>query len=130
MKKTFILILTVLFCITVTAQKSKVKYKPKGTWNFENSTAPPGYSTGTVEIKRSKKLYTVTFLFSGNAENYLAENVSFRGDSLQFSLNIQGMDMTSKAKFVQKDQIDGETYVMGTSVPFTLTRAKATVKSK
>jgi len=130
MKRTVILIIMVLFCVTLSAQRSRVKYNPKGTWKFENSAAPPGYSTGTVEIKHSKKIYLVTFVFDQNAENYPAEDVSFSGNTLQFTLTIQGMAMKCEAKFVEKNRIDGETYVMGTSVPFTLTREKSGAKSR
>jgi hypothetical protein len=114
----------VLFCVTLTAQKSTGRYNPKGTWKFENTAAPPGYSTGVVEIKHVKKQYSVTFSFADNGETYKAEDVTFKKDSLQFSLTVQGMAMACKSKFEGADKIAGETYVMGTSVPFLLTRER------
>lgn len=130
MKRAIVLIITVLFCVSLSAQKSRVKYNPKGTWRFENSAAPAGYSSGIIEIKYAKKKYSIQFSFSENKEKYEAEEVSFKKDSLQFSLDIQGMAMTCKSKFEQADKITGETFVMGTNVPFTLIRDRTKSKSK
>ena len=129
MKRMIILIIMVLVCGSLSAQKSRVRYNPKGKWNFENSAAPPGYSKGIVKIEHAKKKYSVTFSFSENGENYQAEDVVFKKDSLQFSLNVQGMAMACRAKFEDKDNIKGETYVMGTSVPFIITRDKTGLKT-
>jgi hypothetical protein len=125
MKKTVFLIISVLICFTLSAQKAKARYNPKGKWKFENSYAPAGYSEGIVEIKHAKKKYSVSFLFSGNPEVFLAEDVKFKNDSLQFSLNIMGMAMSCKSRFEHKDKITGQTFVMGTSVPFELERDKS-----
>ena len=125
MKKAFLLVITILICFTLSAQKGKTRYNPKGKWKFENSSAPSGYTEGIVEIKHAKKQYSVSFLFTGVNEIYKAENVKFKNDSLQFSLNVHGMAMDIKSRFEQKDQLAGRTFVMGTSVPFELTRDKS-----
>jgi hypothetical protein len=55
MKKTIVIIIMALVCASLPAQNLKSRNKPKGTWKFENISAPQGYSTGIVEIKHARK---------------------------------------------------------------------------
>lgn len=130
MKRTIILIITVLFCVSLPAQKSGSRYNPKGRWKFENTSAPAGYSTGIVEIKHAKKKYSVSFIFTEINEVYQAESVSFKNDSLNFTLTIQGLTMPVRSRFEKRDIITGESNVMGNSMPFRITRDKTRTKSK
>ncbi len=130
MKRTVLIVMILISCLSLQAQKSKGKHDPKGLWKFENTSAPGGYSTGTVEIKYAKKVYSVLFTFPSVNEAYKAEDVSFMNDSLKFSLTVQGMQMTCRSKFEQADVIAGETLVMGNAVPFLITRDKSGKKTK
>lgn len=123
MKRIFILIIVVLACIDLSAQKSKVKYKPAGLWNFEAPAAPEGYTTGVIEITKVSKKLSMKMSFSGNDYKY-PEDIRFEKDSLQFYLNVDGTDVTFKSKFEQSDKISGIAFTSGGSVPFVLTREK------
>ncbi len=130
MKRAFIFILVALACFDLSAQKSKVKYKPVGKWTFEAPTAPERYTAGAIEITIAKKKYSVTMSFTGNDYKYPAEDIKFEKDSLQFYLNVDGTDVTFKSKFEQPNKISGVAFTNGGSVPFALTRENYKIKSR
>jgi hypothetical protein len=130
MKRAIILIIVAMTCITLSAQKQKVKYNPKGQWTFEAPAAPEGYTTGTVEINYTKKKHSATIAFTGNEYKNPIDDVKFAKDSLQLFINIQGSDITFKSKFEQPDKMTGIASAEGGSVPFTLTRDKSKSKSQ
>ena len=71
MKRAFILILVVLACFDLSAQKSKVKYKPAGQWTFEAPTAPERYTAGVIEITKANKKYSIKCHLQGMIINIL-----------------------------------------------------------
>ena len=130
MKRVFILILVSLVCFSLSAQKSKVKYKPAGLWAFEAPAAPEGYTTGSVEIIIAKKKYSVSISFTGNDYKHPAEDIKFGKDSLQFYVNVDGTDVNFKSKFEERDKISGVAFTSGGNVWFVLTREKDKTKAR
>lgn len=127
MKRTAIIFFLVLMTVSVSAQTVNNAKDPAGKWKFDAPYAPEGFTTGLVEIKFAEEKYSVTLMFSANAEYILpCDKVKFANDTLTFNLYLDTEDIAFTLKFDEADKMSGKAVHSGGEVPLTLTREKKT----
>ena len=127
MKRTAILLFLAAVCMSLSGQASSSAKDPVGKWKFDAPYAPEGFTTGTVEIKFAEEKYSVTLMFSSNAEYILpCDKVKFEKETLTFNLYLDTEDIAFTLKFDEADKMSGKAVHSGGEVPLTLTREKKT----
>jgi len=118
------LIMVVAVVSSLSAQKAKVTYEPKGKWLFEAPYAPEGFTSGTIEVGNAENKLTVMMAFTGNEAKMPLENVKFVNDTLTASLALEGESISISLKFEEADKMAGKAVYSQGEVPLTMTREK------
>lgn len=71
-----------------------------GTWNYYAPYAPYGYQNGVIIVGSTGNQSSVSLSFENSDTRISADNVKVSGDSLRFSVNVQGdsVDVLLKLK--------------------------------
>jgi len=109
MKKLISLALLIILSYSFsTAQTSKVKKNPVGTWKFEAPYAPEGYSSGKITVALSDQKYSALLTFTGSDYKITGESVKFENDSLLFSVYLEGESISVKMKMEDTLKMTGK----------------------
>jgi hypothetical protein len=123
MKKLILISLLLAFILpSLSAQSSKVKKDPVGTWKFEAPYAPEEYKAGKIEVTLTDKKYSATMGFSGSESKMAGDRVKFESDTLSFSISLEGQDVTVKLGFIDESKMAGKAVYTEGAVPLSLTR--------
>ena len=120
----FVFILVVACFSSVSAQKSKIAYEPKGNWLFTAPYAPEGFTSGTLEIGTAEKKLSAVMAFTGTENKMPLENVKFENDTLSAVLPLDGEIVSLILKFDEADKISGKAVYSQGEVPLSMTRDK------
>jgi hypothetical protein len=124
MKKSFLSFILILFVsvFTLNAQSNTKKVNPVGTWKFEAPAAPEGYTSGTITIGIAEKQHTASMSFSGSEYKIPGEMVKFAGDSLQFTVYVEGSDVNVFMRLEPNNKMTGKAVYSEGEVPITATK--------
>jgi hypothetical protein len=127
MKKNFlVLIILSLFIVSAAAQSvSATKNNPVGIWKFDAPYAPEGYTTGTIVVGFAEQKFTTTMSFTGTEYKIPGENVKTPGDSVLFSVYLEGQDIKVMLKLESGTKMSGKAVYSEGEVPLTLTKVLA-----
>jgi hypothetical protein len=127
MKKNFIVLVVItLFIVSASAQSSNTpKNNPAGTWKFEAPYAPEGYTTGTIVITFVDQKTATTMSFTGSEYKLPGEKVKTPGDSVLFSIYLEGQDIKVLLKLESETKMTGKAVYSEGEVPLILTRVLA-----
>jgi hypothetical protein len=129
MKKVTIIVVFLFAVLAVTtAQTTKAKVDPVGSWKFDAPYAPEGYTTGTIVIGLVEKKHTATMSFTGSEYKLTGENVKVENDSASFSVYIEGQDIKVTLKGDGDSKMTGKAVYTEGEVPLTLTKTPAPSK--
>jgi hypothetical protein len=124
MKRSTILFLFLIIGITsVSAQNTKSKIDPQGTWKFEAPSAPEGYTSGTIVIGKAEQKPTATMAFTGSDYKLTGEKVLVDNDTLTFSVYLDGQDIKVSLKIENTTKMSGKAVHSEGEVPLTLTKS-------
>jgi hypothetical protein len=115
MKKNF-LVLIILSLFIVSAV---------GSWKFDAPYAPEGYTTGTIVVGFAEQKFTTTMSFTGTEYKIPGENVKTPGDSVLFSVYLEGQDIKVMLKLESGTKMSGKAVYSEGEVPLTLTKVLA-----
>jgi len=123
MKKPLILTLLIVFSLHVlTAQGTRIKKDPVGTWKFEAPYAPEEYTSGTITVGIADKKYNASMSFTGNEYKIPGEKVKFENDTLYFSIYVETENVAVSLKIVDATNMAGKAVYSEGEVPLTLTK--------
>jgi hypothetical protein len=126
MKNSYCLILILLFIPVMKMQGQGNEKKPDitGTWKFEAPYAPEDYKSGTLffVIAEKEKKLTASMSFTGSEYKMPAGNVTQKGDSIMFSININGENVNMFLKKLSDTQMTGKAVYSEGEVPLTLAK--------
>lgn len=124
MKNKFLSILVILFitALSVYGQMKPSKTNPAGTWKFEAPFAPEGYQSGTIVVGQAEKQLTAALSFTGNDYKIPGEKVKHKGDSLSFSVYLDGGVISVGLKLESDARMSGVAKGPEGDIPLTLTR--------
>jgi hypothetical protein len=123
MKRLTILVLFLIIGISaISAQNTKTKVDPVGTWKFEAPSAPEGYTSGTIVVGKAEQKSTATMSFTGSDYKLSGEKVMVKNDSLKFSVNLEGQDIKVSLKIENGTKMSGKAVYTEGEVPLTLTK--------
>ncbi len=98
-----LVLIIVVFLIGSLSTKAQVKDVFIGTWSFDAPSAPGGYTSGTIEIKKDSVITT----FTGMSFKYPSTWLKVKNDSLTYKANIDGEDVLFSLKTDKKIKITG-----------------------
>ena len=87
-----VLILFLLFSYSY-GQSENVKKDPAGQWKFEAPYAPEGYTSGSIKIELTESEYSLLMEFPGTGYSFEGKKISLSGDTLNFNLYVDGIDV-------------------------------------
>jgi len=118
-----IIMLSLLSFITVCAQSNTKKNNPVGTWKFEASAAPEGYTSGTTIVAQTGQKFTATMSFTGSEYKIPGENVKVEGENLSFTVYVEGQNVNVQLKMENPAKMSGKASYSEGEIPLALTRA-------
>lgn len=118
-----IIVLSILSVMTLSAQSNTKKNNPVGTWKFEASTAPEGYTSGITIIALAGQKYSATMSFTGTEYNIPGENVKVEGESLSFTVYVEGQNVNVNLKMENAAKMAGKASYSEGEIPIALARA-------
>lgn len=121
---TFFCIL-ILSVFTLSAQSTQTKLNPVGTWKFDAPAAPEGYNSGNITVAIADKQHTASISFTGSEYKLPAEKVKVTGDSLIFSVYLEGESINMYLRMTPDNKMTGKAVYSQGEVPLTLTRTSA-----
>ncbi len=118
MKNRYLVIFVILFLSAFNAngQGNTKKINPVGIWKFEAPTAEQGYSSGLITIALADKKHTAAISFTGSEYKVPGENVKFSGDSIQFSVYLEGEDIKIFLRLESDKKMAGKAVTSGSDV--------------
>jgi hypothetical protein len=129
MKRATILLLFIIIGITtISAQNTKSKINPDGTWKFDAPYAPEGYTSGTIVVGRAEQKPTATMSFTGSEFKLSGEKVVVASDSIRFSVYLEAQDIKVFLKIENATKMTGKAVYSEGEVPLTLTKSVDQVK--
>jgi hypothetical protein len=129
MKRLTILVLFMIIGITaISAQTTKSKIDPEGTWKFEAPYAPEGYTSGTIVVGKADQKSTATMSFTGSEYKLSGEKVTVVNDTLKFSVILEGQDIRVSLKIENGTKMTGKAVYSEGEVPLTLTKSADAAK--
>jgi hypothetical protein len=129
MKRATILLLFIIIGITtISAQNTKSKINPDGTWKFDAPYAPEGYTSGTIVVGRAEQNPTATMSFTGSEFKLSGEKVVVASDSIRFSVYLEAQDIKVFLKIENATKMTGKAVYSEGEVPLTLTKSVDQVK--
>ncbi len=129
MKRVTILAVFLFALIAIsTAQTTKAKVDPVGSWKFDAPYAPEGYTTGTIVIGLAENKHSATMSFTGSEYKLTGENVKVENDSVSFSVFLEGQDIKVTLKGDADAKLIGKAVYTEGEVPLTLTKTTVAVK--
>jgi hypothetical protein len=124
MKSVAILFLFTIIGITsVSAQNTKSKIDPQGTWKFDAPYAPEGYTSGTIVVGKAEQKHTATMAFTGSDYKLTGEKVLVDNDTLTFLVYLEGQDIKVSLKIENATKMSGKAVYSEGEVPLTLTKS-------
>jgi hypothetical protein len=124
MKRLAILVLFMIIGVTtISAQNTKSKIDPEGTWKFEAPYAPEGYTSGTIVVGKADQKSTATMSFTGSEYKLSGEKVTVVNDTLKFSVTLEGQDIKVSLKIENGTKMSGKAVYSEGEVPLTLTKS-------
>ena len=124
MKSVAILFLFTIIGITsVSAQNTKSKIDPQGTWKFDAPYAPEGYTSGTIVVGKAEQKHTATMAFTGSDYKLTGEKVLVDNDTLTFLVYLEGQDIKVSLKIENATKMTGKAVYSEGEVPLTLTKS-------
>lgn len=114
-----ILLILLISVFTVNAQSNTRKINPVGTWKFVAPAAPEEYSSGTITISLAEKQHTASMSFTGSEYKLPADKVKFSGDSLQFTVSVEGSDVNVFMRLESDKKMAGKAVYSEGEVPIT-----------
>jgi hypothetical protein len=83
MKRFFILALSAMLCVAVSAQNHE---KFQGAWDFDTETGAAGYESGVVKISEE----SLSFIFTDIPDDYPSDWIKYESDTLKFEFDVDG----------------------------------------
>jgi hypothetical protein len=124
MKRVTILVLFMYIGITaISAQSTKTKIDPEGTWKFEAPYAAEGYTSGTIVFGKSEQKPTATISFTGSDYKLSGANVLVENDAVTFSVSLESQDIKVSLKIENATKMTGKAVYSEGDVPLTLTKS-------
>ncbi len=123
MKRTILVIfaISLLSIITASAQNSAAKNDPVGKWKFEAPYAPEGFTSGIIEVGFAENKYSATISF-GSEYKIQGEKVTFKNDTVNFNVFIEGSDIAIKLKMDNSTKMNGKASYSEGEIPIALTK--------
>lgn len=126
----FILVLISSFVTALSAQENIVKKNdPVGLWKFEASTAPSGYTSGTISVGFTDQKNTVSISFAGSDYKIPGEKVTVADGNIIFTVYLEGENIKVSLKIENETRMSGKAVYSAGEVPLTLTRSVDEPKS-
>ena len=123
MKKVILFVIIVMFSLpSVIAQSNHVIKNPVGIWKFDAPYAPEGYTSGSIAIGLEENKYNTSMSFTGSDYKLPGEKVKVTGDSITFSIFLEGQDITVLLKKEEATKMTGKAIYSEGEVPLTLTK--------
>jgi hypothetical protein len=123
MKKTVSLFVLLMLSISIlSAQKPVTGKNPSGKWKFEAPYAPEGYTSGIIELTLADNAYSNSISFTGNDYKIPADKTKVEQDSISFSINVEGNDVSVSLKIEEANKMSGKALYAGGEIPLILTR--------
>lgn len=124
MKRVTVLVLLMIIGIaTISAQNTKSKTGPDGTWKFEAPYAPEGFTTGTIVVGKTDQKASATLSFTGSDYKISGDKVVVENDTVKFSVYLEGQDIKVLLKVENETKMTGKAVYSEGEVPLTLTRS-------
>ena len=122
MKKriTTLVILSVLVLSSLSGRESTQKTNPAGSWKFEAPYAPEGYTSGKIEAVFAENSYTITISLTGSDYKIKGEKVKYENDTLSFSVNFEGTEVSIGLKMESPLKMSGKAVYYEGEIPLTL----------
>lgn len=111
-----VLVFLILSIITLNGQNKPKKLNPIGTWKFDAPTAQEGYSSGLITIALAEKKHIAAISFTGNEYKIPGENVKFSGDSIKFSVYLEGENVNIYLRLESDKKMAGKAVTSGSDV--------------
>lgn len=111
-----IMILLILSFFNANGQSNSKKLNPVGTWKFAAPTAQEGYSSGLITIALAEKKHTASISFTGNEYKIPGENVKFSGDSIKFSVYLEGENINIYLRLESDRKMAGKAVISNSDV--------------
>ncbi len=118
-----LLLVSIFYCLTASAQPSASKSKPVGQWKFEAPYAPEGYTVGVIEIGLAENKYSASMNFTSLDYKINGEKVKFVSDSLSFVVYVEGQDVSVSLKMESATKMLGKAVYFEGEIPLTLVKA-------
>ena len=116
-----VLILLLLFSYSY-GQSENVKKDPAGQWKFEAPYAPEGYTSGSIKIELTESEYSLLMEFPGTGYSFEGEKISLSGDTLNFNLYVDGINVEVCLKMEDLIKMTGNAVADGSIIPLTVER--------
>ena len=129
MKRAAILVMFMIIGITtISAQSTKTKIDPEGTWKFDAPNAAEGYTSGTIVFGKSEQKPTAAISFTGSDYKISGANVLVDNDAVTFSVNLESQDIKVSLKIENATKMTGKAVYSEGEVPLTLTKSVDQIK--
>ena len=117
-----LVLLSLFFNITVTAQTNTKNIDPVGNWKFDAPYAPEGYTTGTMVVGMAEKVYTATMSFTGSDYKIPGEKVKVENNTLSFQIYVEYEAINITLKIESEKKMSGKAVYSEGEIPLTLTK--------
>lgn len=126
MKKIFSFMIIAVMAITfASAQTGAKKNNPVGSWKFDAPYAPEGYTSGTIVLGLTDQKYNASISFTGSEYKIPGENVKVEGDTVNFSVYLEGQEIKINLKMTDENNMTGKSVYSEGEIPLTLKKAAA-----
>jgi hypothetical protein len=121
MKRATLLLIAMLVASVSTTLSAQKKVDPTGTWSYEATQAPYGYTTGDIVVAEESKDFTVEMVLGEYRTK--AEKVTYEKNELSFAVYVDGERVDIKMT-VQKESMEGNASYSEGAIPITAKRKK------